>query len=119
MDSRRSSETELTITATPVYLKNASIKDLIQEMIVCINEDGATSHEIIKKQLTEKVHAQMACAAAVKAGDTLSDEQIQQLLNDLSKTPNKITCPHGRPTSWLLNHDEIVKRFQRDYISKR
>jgi DNA mismatch repair protein MutL len=117
--AQRSGETELTITATPVYLKNASIKNLIEEMISCINEDDAISHETIKKQLTEKVHAQMACAAAVKAGDELSDAQIQQLLNDLANTPNKITCPHGRPTSWLLNHDEIVKRFQRDYISKR
>ncbi len=74
---------------------------------------------MVKKQLQEKIHAKMACAAAVKAGDDLSSEQIQKLLSDLAKTENRSTCPHGRPTSWLLNHDEIVKKFQRNYQSKR
>lgn len=116
---KRSSETELIITATPVYLKNASFKDLIEEMITCISESGHESSELIIKKLTEKVHAQMACSAAVKAGDELSAEQIQKLLTDLAQTDNRFTCPHGRPTSWLLNHDEIVKKFQRNYQSKR
>jgi DNA mismatch repair protein MutL len=116
---KRQSESELIITATPVYLKNASFKDLINEMIACIGDHEAASHEIIQKQLTEKVHAQMACTAAVKAGDDLSSEQVQKLLSDLADTKNRFTCPHGRPTSWLLNHDEIVKKFQRNYQSKK
>ena len=116
---KRQNETTLIITATPVYLKNASFKDLIDEIISCISDHETASHEIIKKQLTEKVHAQMACAAAVKAGDELSSEQIQKLLSDLAKTENRSTCPHGRPTSWLLGHDELVKKFQRDYLSKK
>lgn len=111
---KRTSDTELIITATPVYLKNASLNDLILEMISCISES-----EDIRKNITEKVHAQMACSAAVKAGDELSSEQIQKLLTDLANTPNRFTCPHGRPTSWLLNHDEIVKKFQRNYQSKK
>jgi DNA mismatch repair protein MutL len=61
----------------------------------------------------------MACTAAVKAGDDLSSEQVQKLLSDLADTKNRFTCPHGRPTSWLLNHDEIVKKFQRNYQSKK
>jgi DNA mismatch repair protein MutL len=115
---KRQNEITLIITATPVYLKNASFRDLIDEMISCVSQYEAASHEIIKKQLTEKVHAQMACSAAVKAGDELSSEQIQKLLSDLAKTENRSTCPHGRPTSWLLGHDELVKKFQRDYLSK-
>jgi DNA mismatch repair protein MutL len=116
---KRNSETELTINATPVYLKNASLKDLITQMISCISESENESHLAIQKQMTEKVHAQMACSAAVKAGDELSSEQIQKLLTDLAQTENRFTCPHGRPTSWLLNHDEIVKKFQRNYQSKK
>lgn len=115
---KRQSETTLTITATPVYLKNASLKELIDEIITNISELGTTDSREIKKNLQEKVHAKMACSAAVKAGDELSPEQIQKLLSDFSKTENRSTCPHGRPTSWLLNHDDIVKKFQRDYLSK-
>ena len=115
---KRQSETTLIITATPVDLKNASVKDLIDEVLVNIVTQDAASSDIIKKLLQEKIHAKMACAAAVKAGDELSSEQIQQLLSDLAKTENRSTCPHGRPTSWLLGHDDLVKRFQRDYLSK-
>lgn len=116
---KRQSETMLIITATPVYLKNASLKDLIDETLSNLEACGSTDPESIKKQLAEKIHAKMACAAAVKAGDDLSSEQIQKLLSDFAQTNNRSTCPHGRPTSWLLNHDDIVKKFQRDYASKK
>jgi len=59
------------------------------------------------------MQAQMACKAAVKAGDPLTDEQIIKLLNDLSVSENRLTCPHGRPTSWILSLDEIEKKFKR------
>ena len=55
----------------------------------------------------------MACKAAVKAGDVLTQEQMIQLLKDLEKTPNRFTCPHGRPTGWLLSINEIEKKFKR------
>lgn len=116
---KRTNETQLTITATPVYLKNVSFKNLINELLSCISASITMTIEMINKQMTEKIRAQMACSAAVKAGDELSSEQIQQLLTDLAKTENRFTCPHGRPTSWLLNHDEIVKKFQRDYQGKK
>jgi DNA mismatch repair protein MutL len=115
---KRQNDSTLIITATPVYLKNASFKDLIDEIFTHIREYGAADEASIKKQLQEKIHAQMACAAAVKAGDELSAEQIQKLLSDLAQTENRSTCPHGRPTSWLLNHDDLIKKFQRDYLSK-
>jgi DNA mismatch repair ATPase MutL len=38
---------------------------------------------------------------------------MEQLLIDLSKTDNRFSCPHGRPTGWLLGTYEIEKRFRR------
>ena len=37
--------------------------------------------------VTEKMRAQMACKAAIKAGDTLSNEKMTKLLHDLEKQP--------------------------------
>jgi len=71
------------------------------------------SDTIFFKIINEKLHAQMACKAAVKAGDTLTQEQIHQLLKDLHKTANRFSCPHGRPTSWLFSLHEIEKKFKR------
>ena len=59
------------------------------------------------------MHAQMACKAAIKAGDTLTIEKMEQLLADLEKTDNRFTCPHGRPTGWILTIHDIEKKFKR------
>lgn len=112
------SENQLKVTAIPVHLKNASIEELLKEMLSCINESSAHADpKDLAKILHERVHAQMACKAAVKAGDTLSHEQMNELMKDLYKTPNRFSCPHGRPTSWVLDLNEIEKKFKRDYRS--
>jgi DNA mismatch repair protein MutL len=59
----------------------------------------------------------MACKAAVKAGDVLDAAQMKQLIQDLRRTDNNLTCPHGRPITWLLDYHEIEKKFKRDYRS--
>ena len=61
------------------------------------------------------MHAQMACKAAVKAGDVLTIQHMHQLLADLDATDNRFSCPHGRPTGWLLPLIEIEKKFKRNY----
>ena len=55
----------------------------------------------------------MACKAAVKAHDVLSMAQMESLLKQLFELPNRLTCPHGRPTTWLLSRYEIEKKFKR------
>lgn len=109
------SENQLKITAIPVHLKNASIAELLKEILACIAENSHATLQDLAKIVHERVHAQMACKAAVKAGDTLSHEQMNELIQNLYKTPNRFSCPHGRPTSWALNLDEIEKKFKRDY----
>ena len=55
----------------------------------------------------------MACKAAVKAGDILTQEHMRQLILDLCQTKNRSTCPHGRPTGWLFSQYELEKKFKR------
>ncbi len=104
---------QLKVESTPVHLKNQSLDDLVQQVIAWIKEYNALDSEKFFKIINEKLHAQMACKAAVKAGDVLTHEQMKQLLHDLQTTSNRFTCPHGRPTGWLLSIDEIEKKFKR------
>lgn len=106
-------EDQLVVNATPVHLKNVNLQELVNEMIGWITELNAVDKTTFSKTIHEKLHAQMACKAAVKAGDVLTTEQMHQLLNDLEKTANRFTCPHGRPTGWLLSTYEIEKKFKR------
>ncbi len=105
--------TQLIIKATPVHCKRVNLKELIGQMIGWIHQEGNASTEVIKKGLNEQLHAQMACKAAIKAGDVLTHEQMKQLLDDLEKTPNRFSCPHGRPTGWMLSWYDVEKKFKR------
>lgn len=101
------------VQAVPVHLKEVNLEELLREMIGAIIENQKLDAEQLHKQINEKLHAQMACKAAVKAGDILTLAQMDQLLQDLDKTTNRFTCPHGRPTGWGISLYEIEKKFKR------
>jgi len=109
---QRSSD-HLSIEATPVHLKDVSVTELIKEAIGWLKEEDDLDHEALTKKMHEKLRAQMACKAAIKAGDTLSITQMQQLLRDLDSVDNRDHCPHGRPTSWFLPLSEIERKIRR------
>ena len=104
---------QLVIQSTPVHLKEVQLADLIKEVIGWIKEYASVDKEQLTKNLHDTLRAQMACKAAVKAGDELTRQQMEQLLKDLYEAPNRFNCPHGRPTGWLLSLDEIEKKFRR------
>ena len=113
LEVERFSHNQVTIHSAPVHLKQAPFDELVKQTVGWIKElDGIDKDQFIK-QLHEKLRAQMACKAAVKAGDVLTMIQMQELISTLYKTENRFTCPHGRPTGWLISTYEIEKKFKR------
>ena len=55
----------------------------------------------------------MACKAAVKAGDHLSGNELDALLDLRDAVERSASCPHGRPTSVRLTIKELEKLFHR------
>ncbi len=55
----------------------------------------------------------MACKAAVKAGNHLSDQELRDLLKMRDLVERGSNCPHGRPTSIRLTIRELERRFGR------
>jgi DNA mismatch repair protein MutL len=104
---------QLLITATPVCLKNIAYHELLPMIVQWIMEEQHISREELHAIIAKKVHSMMACKAAVKAGDVLTQEQMHELLKNLQTTPKRFSSPHGRPTCWLINHTEIEKKFKR------
>lgn len=113
LEIERFSDNQVTIHSAPVHLKQAPFDELVKQTIGWIKELNDLEHDQFIKQLHEKLRAQMACKAAVKAGDVLTMIQMQELVSTLYKTENRFTCPHGRPTGWLINTYEIEKKFKR------
>lgn len=101
------------ITASPVYVKPHMLKDIIAALIAAITDEGATLKETAHKKIQHAVQAMIACKAAVKANDILQQEEMQSLVQQLYTLEERLTCPHGRPTSWLLSQQEIERKFKR------
>lgn len=104
---------QLIIQAIPVHLKEVPLEELVRQTLGWIEENQKLDNEQLYKKVNEKLHAQMACKAAVKAGDILTLSQMHQLLRDLEKIENRFTCPHGRPTGWNIPLYDIEKKFKR------
>ena len=62
----------------------------------------------------EKIAISIAChSGAVKAGQQLSDDEMQALVRQLEKAAVPHTCPHGRPTLIHLNSQQLRREFGR------
>lgn len=55
----------------------------------------------------------VACKAAVKAGDRLTDSEMKSLLQKSAAISESETCPHGRPTCIFLPFSDLEKQFGR------
>ena len=56
---------------------------------------------------------QRACKGAVKAGDALTDSEIEALLAQMEASGAPPTCPHGRPVIKTFSRREIERMFKR------
>jgi len=62
----------------------------------------------------EKIAISVAChSGAVRAGQSLSDEEMRALVRQLEKTVMPHTCPHGRPTLIHLSSSQLRREFGR------
>ncbi|MGC8873195.1 MAG: DNA mismatch repair endonuclease MutL [Chloroflexia bacterium] len=61
----------------------------------------------------EAILITIACHSAVRAGQTLTAEEMRQLVRLLEKTRFPRTCPHGRPTMILLSQQQLSRDFRR------
>jgi len=78
-----------------------------------VDELKATGQEVNALRLGEHTVAKTVCRHAVKANDTLSDPELENLVKDLRQCAMPYTCPHGRPTLIEVSYRELEKKFGR------
>jgi DNA mismatch repair protein MutL len=86
--------------------------EIAEEISAADEREAARSEEARRERLL----ATVACKAAVKAGDRLSREAAEALVRrGLAKLGAGMprTCPHGRPSFFLLDRAELAKRVGR------
>jgi DNA mismatch repair protein MutL len=62
--------------------------------------------------LDELLHM-IACKAAIKAGDRLSPEEMEALLEQRHLVQDTHHCPHGRPTALVFTREDLDRQFKR------
>jgi DNA mismatch repair protein MutL len=82
------------------------VKGVLDDMI---NEKSPTKFQ----GKTEEIINYMSCRSAIKFGQALKMEEMQELVKQLEKLKRPYTCPHGRPTMISLTLSELEKMFGR------
>ena len=100
------------IHAVPSFLhsRNVEAEPFLCELFEKIDQGGfvPTSEEALHEVLD-----MMSCKAAIKAGDVLSDTELNAIMQLRSETERAASCPHGRPTTVRLTIEELEKLFDR------
>ncbi|MFA4925540.1 MAG: DNA mismatch repair endonuclease MutL [Candidatus Aminicenantales bacterium] len=65
------------------------------------------------KDKREKMLATMACKAAIKAGQPLSQTEMEFLARELFQTRQPGVCPHGRPVIVEISREKIERTIGR------
>jgi DNA mismatch repair protein MutL len=60
-----------------------------------------------------RIFATLACHTAVRAGDTLTGEEVRALFRKMDETPYSAHCPHGRPVLAVVPFAEMERWFHR------
>jgi DNA mismatch repair protein MutL len=98
------------VDALPVQVQDNPVESLLVEIAGILEKTGKKrgSRELVREQI-----AQAACQTAVRSGDALSEQEIESLVADLSKTEMPYTSPRGRPTLIYTSFTELDRKFSR------
>ncbi len=67
----------------------------------------------LSRRKEDMVMAAVCKRGAVKAGQTLTHEEMNELVRQLEATSSPQTCPHGRPTMIHLSVEALARQFLR------
>ena len=97
------------LRAVPPLLAGGDLEAMLRSLV----DDESQAHvdEVLNAQ--ERVLAEMACKAAIKAHRTLNLHEMNALLRDMERTEFANQCNHGRPTWVQLEMHELDRLFLR------
>ena len=98
------------VAAYPAMLANQNPAETLKNIIDLLLSDG---HEVDQRDILDELLHMISCKAAVKAGDKLTPEEINDLLEHRDYCQDAHHCPHGRPTALVFSREELDKRFKR------
>lgn len=97
------------IKQLPLWMQNIDEHVFIEDMVTQLLNDNKV--DVVKLQ--DHAIATLSCKASLKANTHLSNEGMQNIIDNLMRCDNPYVCPHGRPTIIYYSTYEIEKLFKR------
>jgi DNA mismatch repair protein MutL len=100
------------VRAVPSFLVSRGVEPgaFVEELLDKAVEEGFTPDS---EEALHEVLDMMACKAAIKAGDRLSDDEMDELMRLRETVERSGSCPHGRATTVRLTIAELERLFDR------
>jgi len=98
------------VREVPALIGDADIKQIIIDLGDDLSSAGLPTSYLAKVDL---ILGNIACHRSVRSGRSLNENEMNQLLREMERTPNSGQCNHGRPTSISLSLKDIEKLFNR------
>ncbi|HMM31413.1 MAG TPA: hypothetical protein PKB13_06495, partial [Clostridia bacterium] len=99
----------MSVRAVPHVIGQPQTADFLHEALALLNRKNRITAVDVKRAML----IQSACKHAIKAGDKISNAEIESLLAACKKEGLPMTCPHGRPVMVKMTRLEFEKLFKR------
>lgn len=97
------------VRSVPLFLEGEEVSSAVMEIAGHL----VASKTSLQTEHLDWIYHNVACRAAMKAGDPTSVEELLSLVQQLNSNPEVRYCPHGRPVYVLIEKKEIEKQFGR------
>lgn len=99
----------ISIREVPMILGKPDIKNLFMDILDNLKNMGSGSTWEVKYLSL----ATLACKAAIKANNSISEMEMNHLIEELRFIDDPFNCPHGRPTIIKITLKDLEKKFKR------
>ncbi len=100
----------LLISAYPAMLTGSAPAEVLRSLVERLLDQGK---QPAARDLLDDLLHDMACQAAVKFGDRLTQPEIAALLAQRHVAQDHHHCPHGRPTALVFTRQQLDRQFKR------
>ncbi len=97
------------LRSLPAVLAQARPAEVLLEVAEALEEARSRVDEETEQAIVRRICKR----AAVKAGQVLTQEEMEELVRGLERCVSPRTCPHGRPTMIRLSVDQLAREFGR------
>ncbi|MEZ4727481.1 MAG: DNA mismatch repair endonuclease MutL [Caldilineaceae bacterium] len=97
------------VRAIPSVLSGQDPLRTLEEIVSAMTN----RRNLVGEELEARMVKMICKRASIKAGQLLSDLEMQELIHQLEACQSPRTCPHGRPTMIQLSAGELEKAFGR------